>query len=204
MIVDVINRCRDRRDEDRGLDGLEGVMLHRCGIDKKTGVVLGYDAPTVSDAFTGKAPQWGEVAKATGRQNAYTFMVGGDLGPLEFDGVLWQCLPLDEIGWHGRRFSRGWIGLGWIADPRVQPLSPRARATMLELAAALCLWFGWDPLERIRGHGEVSGAHGGEKAPGLPAACPGLSQEALDQFREDATHVLPRSVLDLGVVFTRP
>ncbi len=206
-VVDVIARCRDKADQERGLDQLRGIMLHRVGIDlkhKPHSRVLGYTGPEVSDVFTGRDPAYPDVAKATGGQNAYTFLIGGDCGPAKHDGVVWQCLPLDEIGHHARRWSRGWIGVGWIADPRVRPLSAAARVAAVELCAALCNQFGWSPANRVRGHGEVEGAHGGEKAPGKPDACPGLSVVELDAIRHDIAMARAGAVdvVTLGVVFS--
>jgi len=174
MEVDqVIAEADDGRYDRRDVETIEGVMIHRCGVDLQMGVVLGYDALSVAAAFTGKAPQWEAVSKATGGQNAYSIMIGGDLGPAAFDGKVWQLLPLDEVGYHGRRFSSSYIGIGLIADPRYQAPSAAQRDSLIELLSAICPAYGWDPFKNIRGHGEVDGAHDGSKAPGKPAACPG-------------------------------
>ena len=189
-VINIIDEVADHRHIHRHEDP-RGVMVHRNAIDHQTGVCFGYDGKAVSDAFAGRVPKWEAAARATGSEVCYTFEIGGDEGPQEFDGVVWQCLPLDETGPHGRRFSTGWIGVGIIADPRSRALSYRQHDSLIDVCAALCDGFGWDPAHRVRGHGEVKGAHGGEKAPGMPAACPGdlLPMGTLrDEVAEMMTH----------------
>jgi hypothetical protein len=197
--INIIEEVRDHKDQERGLWQIKGLMLHRCGVDLRTGTVLGYDGLSVARAFTGKMPHLQEVAKATGFQNAYTFMVNAGVGPHYFNGSVWQALPLDEVGWHGRRFSRGWVGCAWIGDPRVQPISRHGWDAMVKLCAGLCQLQGLDPMTQIKGHGEVKDAHGGEKAPGRRASCPGLSISKLDEFRRD---VRDAGTVDLEVVLS--
>ncbi len=204
QVIDVIDQVYDGKDNERDWEAAEGIMLHRCGVDLKWGNVLGYTGLEVAKAFIGQKPEWAEVAKATGGQNAYTIMVGSDLGPPEFNGKVWQCLPMDEIGWHGRRFSRGYIGYSWIADPRKKPLSESAWNTMVELCARTCVARNWDPYKAVKGHGEVPGSHDGSKAPGKNNACPGLSQQKLNVFRDDVAVRMRQqgllSLKDAGVV----
>jgi hypothetical protein len=171
-VINIIAEVLDKRYDERH-EHPWGIMVHRCGVDLQTGVVLGYCAKDVCDAFLGRVPEWAEVARATGSQLAYSIMIGGDLGPAEFDGVAWQCLPLNETGWHGRRFSAGFIGVGLIADPRERAISQRQHRALVEVCATLCDGYDWDPRKRIYGHGDVEGSHDGSKAPGKFAACPG-------------------------------
>jgi len=184
-IINIIDQVYDGKDQERDWTKTKGIMLHRAGVNLVDNKVLGYDGLSVAKAFIGQAPEWEAVAKATNHQNAYTLMIGSDCGPAEYDGKVWQCLPLDEIGWHGRQFSRGYIGMAWLADPRVKPLSKPAWNAAVDLCADLCLARGWDPYSKIKGHGEVSKSHDGSKAPGRVNACPGLSSTMLNVFRDD-------------------
>lgn len=156
-------------------------MIHRVGIDKKNGIVLGHTGPEISDAFTGRNPDWPDVAKATNGQNAYTFLIGGDQGDPIHDGRIWQCLTIDEIGWHARSASREFVGIGCIGDFRADsPPSKQWKAAAL-LASVILEAIGSDHLS---GHGEIATAHGGEKAPGQPYACPG-DLWSMSDFRKD-------------------
>jgi hypothetical protein len=206
-IIDIIDEVDDGKHQERDWQKVQGLMLHRTGVNLVDDKVLGYDAVSVVEAFLGRRPEWPDVAKATGGQNAYTLLIGSDLGPPEHDGRVWQALPLDEIGHHGRRFSRGYIGIGFIADPRRQPLSKKAWDAGVELCAKLCVGFAFNPYKVIKGHGEVPGAHGGTKAPGQPGACPGLSREQLNAFRHDTDEFMRerglRELHDAGLVWDR-
>lgn len=207
-IESVIPACYDGKLKLRDPDEIAGAMVHRVGIDCQTGAVLGYDAISISNAFTGKDPKWADVAKATGSQNAYSLMIGGDLGPEPFDGKIWQLMPLNEIGYHARRFSSPYLGIGCIGDFRKnegRPMSPKQRASLVDLLALLCAAFSWNPYQKIKGHGEVGGAHSGAKAPGKPAACPG---DLVDMYaiRDDVATLgresARRQLADAGLVFT--
>lgn len=204
-IQNVIDQVSDGRPDDRDWTRLEAFYIHRCGVDSETGIVLGYDAIEICAAFTGKDPRWPEVAKATGGQVAYSLMVGGNLGPPEFDGVIWQTLPLDEIGYHARRFSKPGLGIGLIFDGRVAPASEKQYQSLTDLLALLSVAFGKDPYRYIRGHGEEKGAHDGSKAPGFPNACPG-GFLAMNPLRDDVAtlsrDVARRQLHDAGLVFT--
>ena len=153
-IIDIIDEVDDGKHQERDWQKVQGLMLHRCGVNLVDDKVLGYDAVSVIEAFLGRRPVWEEVAKATGYQNAYTLLIGSDCGPSEYDGKVWQALPLDEIGHHARRFSRGYIGIGFIADPRRKVLSPKAWAAGIELCAKLSVGFAFNPYKTIKGHGE--------------------------------------------------
>lgn len=172
MAENIIARVRDYKEQLRDVSAIKGIMLHRCGANLKAGLVIGHDAETICDAFTGQIPQWESVAQVTGYQNAYTFYVGGSLGPDDLDGKVWQTLPIDEVGYHGRRFSNSHIGIACIGDFRVKPPSARQWRAVLDLCADLCLMLGMPP-SAVIGHGEAPRAHGGHKAPGQKEACPG-------------------------------
>lgn len=210
QIINIIDDVFDGKDQYRNWEETKGIMLHRAGVNLVDDKVIGYDGLTVARAFTGRIPEWEAVAKATNRQNAYSLMIGTDChpdNPEDYDGKVWQALPLDEIGWHGRQFSRGWIGICWLGDPRVRPLSPNAMTAALDLCAQLCTARGWNPYRCIKGHGEVPRAHSGEKSPGKREACPGLSQSSLNAFRDDVETLMRegglRSLHDSGLVFEK-
>lgn len=174
QIYDVIEQCKDDKKQERNYDAVQGFMVHRVGVDLQTKVVLGYEAVSVCAAFTGKDPQWEAVAKVTGYQNAYTFMIGGQHGHEEHNGRIWQCMHLDEIGHHARRYSGRYMGIGIIGDPREEPMSPEQHGSLVDLLVELCIGWAKNPYQAIVGHGEVPEAHGGEKAPNEPAWCPGF------------------------------
>lgn len=193
----IIDAVRDQRYQQRELTDIRGLMVHRVGVNMRTGVVLGYEAVEICDAFTGRVPRWYDVAAVTGRQNPYTFYVGGDRGNTELDGKVWQALELEEIGHHARRYSRSFVGIGLIGDFRLVPPGEQQYHEAVRLCADLCLMLGLTP-SSVVGHGEIKGAHGGEKAPGKAAACPGdfLDMSALrssvaslmtDHVRHDAS-----------------
>ena len=172
MVDVIIDKVRDGREQLRDVGAIRGIMIHRCGVDLVGGFAIGYDALSICDAFTGRDPRWPTVAKVTGRQNAYTFYIGGNTGPEHFDGKIWQALDIGEIGHHGRRFSASHLGIALIGDFRKRPPGEKQWDSAIDLCSDLCLYLGI-LASRVVGHGEVKHAHGGEKAPGEPAACPG-------------------------------
>lgn len=184
-VESIINDVLDGRTQHRDLGSIKGVMIHRVGVDFKSGVVIGYDAPSICYAFLGRTPQWQSVAKVTGGQNPYTFYVGGDTGPGEYDGKIWQSLPFDEIGHHGRRYSATHMGVGLIGDFRVQPASRKQWRAAVDLVSDIVMLLGIPP-SQVVGHGEVATAHGGDKAPGRAGACPG-GLLPMDIFRRGVT-----------------
>lgn len=206
-IIDIIDEVADGHDQRRDIGGCHGIMVHRAGVDLQTGTELGFDGRTLAEVFIGRRGEWDEVAKVVGYQNAYSVYVGGDVGPAKHDGVIWQALALDEIGHHARRFSKPYIGICAIGDFRERPPSEKQWSSLVDVCAELCAAFRWDPYKRIKGHGEVPQAHGGDKAPGQPAACPGdlLSLFAL---RDDVSFMMKdlarRRLHDSGLVFSRP
>lgn len=171
----VIDQAFDGRYLERDLGAIKGIMVHRVGVDltARPLTVIGHTALEICQVFQGKVKHLLDVARATGYQNPYTVMIGGDHVAADHDGTIWQVMPLDEVGWHARRWSPGYIGVACIGDFRVQPPSRRQRAALVFTLAVLCGRLGLDPYKHIKGHGEVPGAHDGTKAPGQPNACPG-------------------------------
>ena len=203
MVDVIIDQVRDHKEQIRDAGAIEGIMIHRVGVDLRRNITIGYDALTICDAFLGRNDSWPKVAKATGRQNAYTFYVGGGLGPEHYDGYIWQTLPLDEVGHHGLRFSHSHIGIALIGDFRTRPATERQWHAAVDLCADLCLLIG-SSSRRVVGHGEVEHAHNGSKAEGKPGACPGtflvmkafrnaVHGEMLSKIRQDARWRLEQS-----------
>ena len=206
-VQNIIDIVADGHDQRRDLGDIEGIMIHRVGVDSETGVELGFDGQTLAEIFTGRREEWVEVANVTGRQNAYSLYIGGNLGPKKYDGAVWQACALDEVGHHARRFSKPYIGIGCIGDFRHHQPSDKQWNVLVDICAELCSAFMWNPYKRIKGHGEIPKAHGGEKAPGMPAACPG---DLLDMYvlRDEVAvlikEVARRRLHESGLVFARP
>lgn len=202
QIVDIIDDVDDEKERQR--DKAQGITIHRCGIDRKSGVILGFDGRAVCDAFSGRTPGLEEAAEATGYENPYTILFGGICGPPELDGIIWQALALDDVGPHAKRWSSSTIGFGLIFDGRVGPPSAIQYENVVDLSAIFCTANAWDPYRLIRGHGELPGATE-SKRPGQPYACPGdlLSMNVL---RDDVAIAMReggcRSLHDLGIVFS--
>lgn len=203
-IRNIIDYADDGKHRERDFEKLKGIAIHRCGVDLRTGVTLGYSAPDVLDAFLGRREEFSAVAKATGSENAYSIYIGGKLGEPEFDGQIWQALPLSEVGYHARRFSAPYLGIGMIGDFRVQPSSTRQYNSLIWLLTEICRAFTFDPYKCVSGHGELKNAHDGSKAPGKPNACPGdllvmnhVRDDTAVEMREAARQRLHES----GLVF---
>ena len=162
-IVDIIDEVADGKHQHRDLESMRGVAVHRVGHE------LGDDAVEICRRFTDDP----EVARYTGGQVPYTLIIGGSDGPSTNDGCVWQCLPLDEIGHHARRWSVPYLGLACIGDFRHAPPTDAQYHALVDVLAELCAGFRWDPYQRIKGHGEIKDAHDGSKAPDQANACPG-------------------------------
>lgn len=199
-IDNIIAQAFDGKYLERNLSAIQGLMVHRVGVDfrAKPPAVIAYDALGICRAFQGQDPAWLEAARATGYQNPYSVLIGGDCGPDTYDGTIWQVLPLDEVGFHARRWSRGYLGIACIGDFRCKPPSKSQRSSLVFTLAVLCGRLGLQPYKHIKGHGEVPEAHDGSKAPGKPGACPG---DLLDMHlvRDDVALVMKaRSTLHLS------
>lgn len=178
----IIEQVRDRKSQRRRLEDIDGIMIHRVGVDLKGKRLIGFDAVSICDAFTGRNPNWPDVARVTSYQNPYTFYIGGNLGPDDYDGKIWQALELEEIGHHALRLSKRYIGVALIGDFRVRASSDKQWTAAAELCSDLCLMFHFNEY-RVVGHGELPDAHTGAKALGHPGACPGRFI-SMDAFRD--------------------
>ena len=160
-VRNVIAECDDGKPAERDLAVINTLAYHRVGIDKKYNLLLGLDAVTICQRFIHDP----EVAKYTGAEVAYTFLIGGADGLPEHDGVIWQCLPVADIGRHAGRWNIPAIGVGCIGDFRVDPPSKKQRASAIRLGSFLEECFG--KLD-IRGHDELAGGSSdpNKKCPG--------------------------------------
>jgi len=159
-----------------------GIMVHRCGVDKQTGHTLALTGPEFIAAFSGGVP---EASNIVGGTMPYTFVIGGPTDANASNGVVWQCLPIDVIGWHGRRCSSEYIGVGVVGDFRFHEPTTAQWDSLVDLCSDLSVAVGFPP-PKVIGHGEARSAHDGTKAPGKPGACPGAKLN-LDELRREVT-----------------
>lgn len=168
VIRDIIDEVSDLRYQKRARP-TTAIYVHRTGRDLARGLDIGTDAWTICDAFRGKIAKWSEVAAATNKQVPYTFIIGGES---VHDGKVWQCLPLDEIGWHARAASETSIGIACIGDFRYQDPTDKQYYALYKLCQRLIRGLNIHP-GMILGHGEDESTHDGTKSPGRHNACPG-------------------------------
>ena len=136
----------------RDLVDIDTLVVHRCGKDLIYNHDFGDTAQEICDVFLGRVPKYAAVARAVGSKVPYSFIIGGNLGASQWDGVLWQCLPMHVIGPHARAWNSRGIGIGIIADPRKQEPSEAQRATLVRLLALLCMGLRLDASVAIRSH----------------------------------------------------
>lgn len=195
-IINVIGECDDGKPGDRDPAQLKRIGVHRVGRDMRYGIKLGDTAPEICAHFTGKNREFPEVAKTTGKENAYTFMIGGDLGDPQWNGVVWQVLPVYDIGKHARRWSEICLGIGLIADPRIKPCSRKQRDALIDLCVELCQMLHIDPAKTdakgvpyLAGHDELPGG-----SRDLDKACPG-DLLIMNELRRDVASTISDSAL---------
>jgi hypothetical protein len=149
-IIDISKQVDDGKKRIRDFSAVDTIAVHRVGwILKRDGSLsskIGDTAEEICEAFTSNP----EVSKYTGGEIAYTLMV-------ERDGTIKQCLPVDEIGAHARRWNKQAIGVACIGDFRHEEMGPDQRSALEDLLTLLCLSFNLDPLRAIRGHDELPG-----------------------------------------------
>lgn len=157
----------------------KGITIHRVGVNKKYGIILGDDAVSVMAHFTGKDTQYPEVAKAVGKKVPYHFLIGED-------GTIYQTLPLLEKGYHAMKWSYSTLGIGLIGDFRYEAPTEKQWAASVYLTATLCTAFLIHPdatleqgAQSIAGHTERPGASKDEDK-----ECPGKFL-SMSRFREE-------------------
>lgn len=166
-VRNVINELNDGRHRERNLDALKYIAIHRVGLDKKLGLSLGKNGFEVAKQFIHNP----DVAKYTGGENPYTFIV-------DPDGTIWQCLPIDEVGNHARRWNVPALGVAFYGDFRTDSPTEAQFTRGMDLCFVLVHALGLTPWD-IKGHTELPG---GSQSP--DKSCPGPKFD-LDFFRTE-------------------
>ena len=154
-IDDITDAVDDGQRGELSLDRVTVLAVHRVGKDFDRAVSLGDTAEEICRAFLD-----GPAAIYTGRELPYHFVI-------EASGRVAQCLPLEEVGRHARRWNAAAIGVACIGDFRACPPEPMQREALVELLAGLCL--GLNLIARsVKGHDELAGgsAHPSKRCPG--------------------------------------
>lgn len=123
------------------LDEREGVLIHRVGKDRATGVDFGDSAEEICEAFTE-----GPAAPFVGGKVPYTFIV-------EKGGRIAQALPLTWIGPHAAALSRSWLSVAFVGDFRYESPSDEAFLGGIFLVRNLLGTLGRG-ISAVRGHTE--------------------------------------------------
>jgi len=118
-ILNSIEHCLDREHNTR-MAPWQGETLHRILIDGA------HDAAGYARFFRGLA--------AVGNIMPYTALYWPN-------GSVSQCLPFNRIGWHARRYSRKYLGLGIVGDTRIRPPTDEQMESVLKT-----LW--WCSMQR--------------------------------------------------------
>lgn len=149
-IVDIVDQVDDGKPRLRDFDKIRCFAVHRVGrlLNRKLAVVsnLGRTAEQICDRFLNDP----EVAKYTGGEIPYTFII-------EEDGTIKQCLPIDDVGQHARRWNTIALGIAVIGDFRHEDPTPSQWVSLVDLLVALCEAWAVDPTEAVRGHSELKG-----------------------------------------------
>ena len=102
-VIDVTKEVDDGKPIERNWRRHRGITVHRGGINRQSGIVLGTNAIDICAHFSGQADRYPEVAKATGGHIPYSLIIGDC-------GSKWQTLPLGDVGHHARVWSSRTIG----------------------------------------------------------------------------------------------
>lgn len=162
-IIDIIEQSRKSGAPTRAVHQLSTIAIHRVGVDLETGVDLG-SPPDICRRFIDDP----EIAKYTGGQVPYTFMV-------DRDGTIWQPLSLSDIAPHARRWNHTAVGIACVGDFRHEPPTKAQRFSLEEFCAELVQMLGLNT-SAVKGHDELPG---GSADPSK--RCPGkyLNMDAL-------------------------
>ncbi len=176
-IVNVIAQVDDGNRRVRDWDKIEVFAVHRVGriLDRDGKIVsnLGRTAEEICDRFLNDP----EVARYTGGEIAYTFMI-------EEDGTIKQCLPIDDIGQHARRWNTSALGVAVVGDFRYEEPTRAQWTALVDLLTALSAAWALDPRHAVRGHDELPG---GSRSAGK--RCPGRHID-VDSLRSEVTALM--------------
>lgn len=144
--INIIDEVDDGHPAERDWKNHDGITVHRVGYNYVTGINLGETAAEICHHFTGRNPKYPGVARATRGELPYTIMIGKP-------GLVWQCLPLGDIGHHARRWSLRTIGVAVIGDPRYVELTHEQYWALVDVCSLLSRVLGTSSNE-IQGHDE--------------------------------------------------
>jgi N-acetyl-anhydromuramyl-L-alanine amidase AmpD len=189
-IVDITEKVDDRKEKVRDFDKIRTLAVHRVGrlLNRQGQVVsnLGRKAEEICGRFISDP----EVAKYTGGELAYTFII-------EEDGTIKQCLPIDDVGQHAKRWNATALGVAVVGDFRYEEPTPQQHTALVDLLVALAQAWALDPMEAVKGHSELPG---GSSTP--EKRCPGplldmhsLRAEVRDFMRDAARQKLSEAGL---------
>jgi N-acetyl-anhydromuramyl-L-alanine amidase AmpD len=156
-VINCIDELNDGHHRERDISRIKTLIIHRVGKDKKYNLSLGDTGPEIAKQFLHNPA----VAKYTGGENPYTFIIGKK-------GEIWQCLPIDEVGNHARRWNVPGCGIACIGDFRYESPTDDQLASLLKLCEVLIRAFGITPWD-IDGH--TDSGPGATSTPGKQ--CPG-------------------------------
>lgn len=158
--IEIVDRIKELSDGKRlKLSGehVDTIVIHRVGLNLKTGKHLGTTALEVGRAFIDDP----EVAKWTGGEQPYHFYI-------DPDGTISQALALVDTGRHSRAFNSRAIAIAVICDARVEPPTDEQFDAAVRLSTCVAYHMGIKA-GRIRGHTEL-----GARATSDPMKqCPG-------------------------------
>lgn len=197
-IVDIIKQVDDGKHRTRDFDKIKIFAVHRVGrlLNSSGDVVndIGRTAEEICDAFLNDPA----VSKYTGAEIAYTFIIEGD-------GVIKQCLPIDDVGQHARRWNTSALGIALVGDFRHEhPNEPQFNA-LCDLLVDLCSAWALDPRDAVRGHTELPGAtaDAAKRCPGDKIA---YDESGMEGVRYEVVRLMKDSarlrLLNYGVVWT--
>lgn len=184
-IVDITDLVDDGKQRTRSFSKIKFLVVHRVGrILNRAGHVvssLGRTAEEICDAFLHDPA----VSKYTGGEIAYTFII-------EEDGTIKQCLPIDEVGAHAKRWNVPGIGIACVGDFRYEhPNEPQYNA-LIDLLAELSRAWAFDPRDVIRGHTELpnSTSSAGKDCPGDMIAYGTGDTHGMEDVREEVVRIM--------------